>query len=874
MSGEAAFDLSWGRGGEPDIWIELARGAVAGRRVLHAAWPTAGLPPGAYLLRARLFGPGKTLEARCAAAVEGGAGAAIGLRVQAALAGDRWVQVAQWEAADLGSDTLLIAREDQGETLYSIPEAAARSARWVRLPEDLPPGRYQARIGKEGAPVPFAVGDDPLRRWSMEPKGLLPAGFLLPGLTDFDKDGLPEVVAMRSRGDRYNPVDFFEAGRGPAAFSSALVFIPWAQADLDGDGLGELVGVDAQRVRLIEAAAPGAFPSAAVWQQQDTWGGEVADLDGDGRPELLLRSARAPLFQVFEGRGDNDLRETALLANPTGGGNELGDRQLAADLDGDGLGELLAGDADGDLFIYEALGDDAYRQTWKEEGRQPAADARLVGGGADLDGDGQVEFAVGRLHQDLYDPRQVRWLVEVYQARGDNAFSREWQVEALGGKAGGNGIATGDWDGDGQVELALALPPHLYVIGASGTDQYGPVWQGPAGDAHRPASGDLDGDGLAELLFNTGAGIGIFARRRGPMPPVGLRGRPLDAETVALEWQRVVEAGAYRVYRNGEPVPDLIADPRFEDHGLQEGQEYQYWVTALVGEQESVPSDTVRVRPQAGPRVLGVERLALRQLGVSFDQALAEVPSYRVQVEPGVGAPSSALLDQSGRRLVLGFERVLPDSGAFALVLRGLTNDQGGPLQTPRFAFELAPYREPARVVAARVLEPGRVAVEFSRPVLQAAAGAFAIDGGAHRVAGAAVFGAQVVLEIEPALEPLGRQYELQIRGVLAEGGGQVEGRVLLAVAAADLSQVRFFPNPFRPAQGQGFFGFLPPGAEVRIFELSGRLLQVLREEEGDGGVPWDGATGAGEAVSSGVYLFQVRAGGAQVRGKLALIRD
>ena len=62
--------------------------------------------------------------------------------------------------------------------------------------------------------------------------------------------------------------------------------------------------------------------------------------------------------------------------------------------------------------------------------------------------------------------------------------------------------------------------------------------------------------------------------------------------------------------------------------------------------------------------------------------------------------------------------------------------------------------------------------------------------------------------------------------------------------------------------------------AEVRIFDVEGRLQRFLVEEEADGGVAWDGRGIDGEVLPSGVYLFRVSLG-AEVRlGKLALVRD
>lgn len=874
MAGTGSYDLSWGQGEEPALWHELGRGQVQGNQALQLNWPTAAVGEGSYLVRGRFFTPENTAEERTLVQVHRGAEVVRNLRVYPVLDGGQWTQVAEWESEAGGPVSLFIYQAGQEESLYQIPETARRPLHWLRLPEDLSPGEYRVQVGSGGPQVSFTVGAETLSRWSMDLKGLLPEGYLLPGLSDFNADGLPEVAAMPYKGNRYNPVEFYEEGRTPALHTTSLLFIPWARGDLDGDGLEELVGVDAQRVRLIEAPKGGAFPSQPVWQQQDAWGGEVADLDGDGRGELLARSATAQLFQIFEGRGDNQLVETGVLPNPTGGANELGERQVAGDLDGDGLGELLSGDADGDLFIYEAIGDDAYRLTWKEEGQQPPADARLVGGGADLDGDGMKEFIVGRLYQDPYEVQQTRWLIEVYQARGDNRFAREWQVEALGGKAGGNGIALADMDGDGRPEFALALPPHLYLFAATGPDTYSPVWQAQAGDAHQPASGDLDGDGQLELLFNTGKGIGIFSQHLGLPRPVGLAGYPVDEGRIALEWDRVAQATAYRVYRDGVLLGAVPADPRFEDGGLQPGQEYQYRITALAGDQESEPSEPVRVQPQARAQVLGVERLSTHQLGVHFSQVMAPTPPYRLRVDPMPGIPSSALLDQSGRRLLLGFDQALPDSGHFILVLKGIRNALGSPLETLQYEFEIFPYLEPARVVSAQVRSPGQVGVRFSRPIPHPQVQSFSISDRDIQVIRAQAEGNEVILDLEPPLQPLGKRYELQIRGLVDEGGKQVEGRVFLGLAAADLSQVRVFPNPFRPAQGKATFGFLPPRARVYIFDLEGQLVQTLTEEDGDGGVPWEGTSAEGEPVQTGIYFYQVLSGKGQYRGKLALIRE
>ena len=91
-------------------------------------------------------------------------------------------------------------------------------------------------------------------------------------------------------------------------------------------------------------------------------GGEVADLDADGNLDFFLRSSRGSYFQVFSAEGDDAYRERAVITPLGEGTNQLGQRQVVGDFDGDGRGELIGGDGDGDLFVFEA--------TWPE-GKMP-----------------------------------------------------------------------------------------------------------------------------------------------------------------------------------------------------------------------------------------------------------------------------------------------------------------------------------------------------------------------------------------------------------------------------------------------------------------------------------------------------------------------
>jgi len=93
--------------------------------------------------------------------------------------------------------------------------------------------------------------------------------------------------------------------------------------------------------------------------------------------------------------------------------------------------------------------------------------------------------------------------------------------------------------------------------------------------------------------------------------------------------------------------------------------------------------------------------------------------------------------------------------------------------------------------------------------------------------------------------------------------------------AQFDLSQN--FPNPFNPSTKIRFQ--IPPGGgivKLRIFDILGRLVATLLDGRQSGGiktVTWDGRDQRGRAVSTGVYFYQLTAGGFSRTRKMLLVR-
>ena len=98
--------------------------------------------------------------------------------------------------------------------------------------------------------------------------------------------------------------------------------------------------------------------------------------------------------------------------------------------------------------------------------------------------------------------------------------------------------------------------------------------------------------------------------------------------------------------------------------------------------------------------------------------------------------------------------------------------------------------------------------------------------------------------------------------------------QIMVAIPSSNLSNVRVYPNPFRPSLGHQGVNIvnLPADATVDLFSLTGEKVQALTAT-GAGAAFWDGRNQAGRPVASGVYFAVVKSGGDKTILKVAVQR-
>jgi len=301
------------------------------------------------------------------------------------------------------------------------------------------------------------------------------------GHVDLVVSGAERVFVLRGRGDgQFDVAQSVMAGEHPSNL---------AVADLDGDGWNDVAVANHETdyVTLLFGGPGGDFVTREYSRFQVNVSPHphavlLQDVDADGHADLLVDDRTAEAVRLFKGLGDGTLSTFTLiavggdpyrgmaLANLNGDGHVdlvtpnpdhvavlLGDGTgrfaqdtvlrpgfypfsvAAGDVNGDGWTDLVAGSGErvGSLVVWSGGVDGSFRAA----GRYDIAPGPTTSTAEDLTGDNRAEVLVAS-----YVGGEVAVLTG-----GDSPTLYRLEVE-------GNpyGLATGDFDGDGRTDFAVA----------------------------------------------------------------------------------------------------------------------------------------------------------------------------------------------------------------------------------------------------------------------------------------------------------------------------------------------------------------------------------------------------------------------------------
>ena len=305
--------------------------------------------------------------------------------------------------------------------------------------------------------------------------------------------GPPTTLSVHlSNGDgTFQPPIYYDAGSGPRSI---------AVADVNGDGLADIIVSDygngpyttnsASNVGVLLGNGDGTFqPIARLegFQSQYVQALIPDDLNGDGIADLAVTDGSA--VTILLGNGDGTFR-VALTFTPPAGVVAI----TSGDFNGDAHPDLAIAANDGTVTLFSGNGDGTFRPP-------------------------------------------VTWTVGIPVVMQNN-----FPIYVVA-------IAAGDFDGDGNLDLAVTNALGVAVLSGNGDGSFkDPVYYGNSSQILAVA--DLDGDGRTDLLYAN------FSTRNVPLSVSALLGT--DAQAPSISAAGVVNAASPSVATVLMPSTPLV----------------------------------------------------------------------------------------------------------------------------------------------------------------------------------------------------------------------------------------------------------------------------------------------------------------------------
>lgn len=320
---------------------------------------------------------------------------------------------------------------------------------------------------------------------------------------DLDHDGWPDLIGFGGRilDVRLGSSHGFSGARRELMLDDVMRSMELG--DLDSDGLDEAIlsSVESDELVIASHSGDGCFsPKARIPVSGPPTALAVADFNRDGNLDVATAKRYSKDVAVWVGRGDLTFKAEKNVAYRAGNASDRSTPMLAVgDWNADGVPDLAVKDT-ARLYSLIGRGDGTFVKI--EERPDPSYPVPIWTG--DLDADGDTDMAVVSYGQGY---------VSFLSSNGDGTFDER---DRMGLCSGPTTVAIEDFSGDGIPDLAATCRDrtksvHVFLGTEGDGIRFGtPVYRVDQFGGGPPILGDVDGDGLADVVASTGAGVAVW----------------------------------------------------------------------------------------------------------------------------------------------------------------------------------------------------------------------------------------------------------------------------------------------------------------------------------------------------------------------------
>lgn len=292
--------------------------------------------------------------------------------------------------------------------------------------------------------------------------------------------------------------------------------------DLTGDGKPEIVTANCtlNTITIYVNKGDGTFatgvyspvataPASGSVTYVAPWAVEIADVNGDGRADIIATNYFSSDVTVLLGNGDGTVQVPSFGYATSGFPNTAA---VVADLDGDGLADILVADSEYGFAYMKGYGDGTFRAALDyysptTDNSTPNAPFGWDIAAGDLNGDGFPDVVIGNWCCDATVG------ITVFLSAGDGTLQK-----GVNYGSGGNWafVAVADFNKDGKLDIAAldnsTGTVQIYNGVGDGTFTAGPSITTGDTDSEYIVAGDLNGDGYPDLVVadRKGSNLGVI----------------------------------------------------------------------------------------------------------------------------------------------------------------------------------------------------------------------------------------------------------------------------------------------------------------------------------------------------------------------------